>query len=1612
MPKLGDLYFDILFKDKTDDQIKKIIGNIEKKTGVKLNLDVNKKVLQDDVSKALSQKDFKVRIVIDKAKASQAVQQALQKAGLDMNTSASDVRNARIAAIQQKSDQERLLMQERIKKSIIQTQKAEDVLTNSRNRSANAQRNQSRAIVEANNHLKSQNTLLQQAKTYTGMLFSVYGAVRFLNQIKEIRGEFELQLISLKAILQDEERAVRLFNQMKSLSVVSPFEFKELTTYAKQLTAFQIPYEELYDTTKRLADLSAGLGVDMSRIILAYGQVRSASFLRGQEVRQFTEAGIPLLSALADKFTELEGKVVSVGEVFEKISRREVPFSMVKDVMWDLTNEGGKFYNMQEKQAESVKAMYKNLTDAYNIMLNSIGESNDWALKGFAQGLMGIMENWERYLKVLTAVIAAYGTYKAAIMVVAIAQKGMAVAQMIKHYISLTKAITGATTANIALGASLHAIKANPLVLIASVVAALVGTFILLKKEVKSTADVLADADVAMQQFADATNKEENKISKLLKTYDELKGKTELNANEHSKLKSTISELANTVPDAISAFDEYGRAIDINKGKVEEYNENLIELSKESLKYSLKETEERIKQLKKENEARQKTLKKNTKSITRSTGPGTTGYVANIQLTDKERNKIIREYQKAANELADAENKAVDIRNILAGGFSGKNAPTDNLADWAKNLNAEIGKLNLSDGLKNMLKVSSSDVSFDDFRDNIIDSLEKLEMQFKNRNLAPSLIPEEDLEPLKEQIKAYKSVVALFGGVDTKDEKDPIAEKLKNEIDLIKTAYSEYEKLRKYMSREEAVEKIKSTPSFAGVDSSYLSEGGMSKAYEDYIKKLKGRGTKEAKELSKSLQLDLDKESFSTKSIEKFIKDSSSLMDRFISDTKGKWDDYKSYLSKGLDANVAISLAFGAEGGITSEVEELTAKLQDEMSKREIHVSLDMDEDSAKESFGEKNADLFKLWLEITTKIKEESKQIKDNIADALSKSMSLPEKIKASEAQRDLELQKVESQGFGKDSPEYLAVAKKWEETIAELNSKMFELDPVFKKLFVDTVEMSNGQLRKLKEETRSLIASIQNGEVVKNADGEISYRKFKRTDENGKEADFTIDESSYQKLLDSFPKLKKKTDDLTQSAINLWKTLKGDTKDAEGNISNAFDFENLMGDVSNLAQEAMNLSKAFEDMFDAMGNEEGAEIANTVSSVLGSVSNIGQAFAKGGIVGGIATAATEVVGWVGKVFKAHDRGLEKVIQNSQLRFKQLQNLYDTIEHQLERFLGHAGQGTTYKPPGLEADEKQIGELQRQIDSIKSRGNLSIFDIRNLQISSKELEKLQKRQQAYKEGGALGYQRQLMKEQLSELEKQRAAEEDKKKPDKSKLEDQKKQIEEMRQQILEFAEETANSLYGIDIKGWASELGDAIYDAWKKGEDGADAFRRKVGEIMGDVMNEVLKVGLLQPAMEEIRKMLFGEDGQSGLFGKDFTLDQNEVKQVAGALMGLSEKSEAYTKALDDVNAWLKENYGIDLQEDSKKEGLKAGIKGITEDTASLLASYVNAMRADLSAQRELVRRILEEYIPTHNLIAEAQLRQLEQIQVNTAKSATQAEQIMGFLNGCNNGTKSIKVS
>ena len=341
--------------------------------------------------------------------------------------------------------------------------------------------------------LKVTSRLGREVKNAIAGMFSIYAASSFVSSIVRVTGEFEMQKTTLAAMLGNLSDAEAVLGKIKKLAVSSPFEFKELATYAKQLSAFSVPSDELFETTKMLADVSAGLGVGMDRLVLAFGQVKSAAFLRGQEVRQFTEAGIPILEELAKQFQKVRGEAISTGEVFDKISARQVPFEMVLQIFKDMTSEGGKFYQMQEIQSETLKGKISNLKDAYEMMLNEIGSEKSGFLKGSVDALRKMMENWRSIGVAIKTVVVAYGAYKAVSGINWIYQKINGIAKAVKYYTLLKQRVDSATAAqrafNMASKANMFAFVTSAVVALGTAIAGAVQNAKRLNNELKSIVD-------------------------------------------------------------------------------------------------------------------------------------------------------------------------------------------------------------------------------------------------------------------------------------------------------------------------------------------------------------------------------------------------------------------------------------------------------------------------------------------------------------------------------------------------------------------------------------------------------------------------------------------------------------------------------------------------------------------------------------------------------------------------------------------------------------------------------------------------------------------------------------------------------------------------------------------------------------------------------------------------------------------------------------------------------------------------------------------------------------------------------------------------------------------
>jgi tape measure domain-containing protein len=714
------------------------------------------------------------------------------------------------------------------------------------------------ALTEA--QMKRLNDSFRLADHYTGRLLvrlAAYAGValfaRMLRNIREVTAEFELQQVALGAIIQDTDKANTLFEQIKTQAVRSPFEVKELVTYTKQLAAYRVETERLFDVTMQLADISAALGVDMQRLILAYGQVKAASVLRGQELRQFTEAGIPLVQKLADKFTELRGRVVSTGEVFGLISRRAVSFGMIEEIFNDMTAAGGEFYKMQEKQAETLKGRWTNLKDAISIAYDEIGRSKvvNGALNGLINMTSTLAKNWRKVNSIIVTVAGAITYFAIASKNARLAASALTEAEVAQAIadgkltlhkiktatatetltkaeirrnkflvkanaatIKATMATNAFTRAGYKLSASINTLFAaiGPAGWVLLGISAIISVITIFKKRAESLQETLAKTK---ERAADYINMLQRtpRDEKILDQYDKLSEKMDKTAEESKKLLDISKRLASVYPEHATLVDAEAMAYNIDTEAIRKNTEAKQENMRVAIESDISTLQDRKNELEKE-------LAKFYISPTYLLDGTVRKDLRNKAHTLWSNEETLQKYQEFNKELADINaaikqsEDALNFQMIKAG-----------MKDFDELWKRQIRTLSTVEGFQH------------GFADDTIQNFETIEQawdeaakQYKEReetlsqmeaSKASPAIPPEQMKEIQDSIDLVTKEKQAFANIlDYYNQWALVRDKgrgggktdtsmFKDELDLVKRIYKKYVDLRKIQSEPEARESIK-----------------------------------------------------------------------------------------------------------------------------------------------------------------------------------------------------------------------------------------------------------------------------------------------------------------------------------------------------------------------------------------------------------------------------------------------------------------------------------------------------------------------------------------------------------------------------------------------------------------------------------------------------------------------------------------------------------------------------------------------------------------------------------------------------------------------------------
>ena len=1898
-------------------------------------LRVSRDILYRSIDEALGTHRFPINIVVQQDQARKAVQDALLRA--------------------QAMGKDQALAYQRMQTGELKAAQAELArLKAAQMGAASAAKAHATASIDLGGAMGRNIKIAGELGSAMASLYSIHAAKEFLSQVIEIGGELEHQKIAMNTIFGDKGKTNELFGQIKGLARQSPFGVMELTKSVKALSAYGVEYNEIYDTAKRLADISAATSVDINRLILAFGKTKSRTFLDGLEAKQFAYANIPIYDLLSKKLTELEGRFVSIGEVMERQKKREIGFDIVKDVLWDITDPGGKFYNMQEALAGSVKTSWKLVRDNIELMFGEIAESDIGdVLKEVATILQKLTRNWKLTGSVVAGVAAVYGVYKLAVLA-SNAVMGTAYAETIKNTSALkgkeaqiartalqyrrltiaeiqsvtqtnalsranknalftrqkltmgemsalyqSKALTRDMALRLAatgrlergtlsllraqklisysdmrylarlrsgttilglhgkavsalamrfklLGASLQsAFSSIGTMLLSPVTAAMAaigaGMYVWEKDAAEKRAaeqfgkDFQARGEEAARNIGEALKRnatvsgheaeqllEEYKnlikdysstpdnildnalfddngnirntaeqIAYLRKELEGLKDVAEKMAEggvdgivkatnsgfgfldddiitdmkdweasardaEASYLRfvSQNKELAKQMVEAASNADSsyastinhmgtlsekfnelmknrekysagYEAAQAISGGKLDDYTgkwmmdvglkanfvtsaleeftgaytklrqllgiksvaeeSNIVESDWREMKAEIQEA---VDAFKTETEdwdydnlkpAQVEYARKFWNGIIEQAGVTAPAAKAEIQKMisdvvgidiqglngrelvaeeikqggDRYLSKELVAKLEAGLEVTPEEQKQIDDAIVEAyntlfnnakrnhdkwmqealntavaedGKFSHKNflqiqARLDLTADWDEWQREVNQRLQGNTEAKVWIKGSSDVLSFVDAAQKgyataqtTIDKLKPLMLKagigFEGGKKIPIITEEyKNLTPTAKRLvddynRAIESIEAatLAGreyGFDAAAEynrknkpkgtnKDDFAEAVKERINLLKKAKSEYESLAKSLGTEVASRELAESPIFAGLkDSKFLPEQAIPQNLDDYEKaldelqeKLTAKGLKSKKHRELNIEIEQLKLDIRKKKIDEALKLALDKVTKEAERQLADWNLFDKIRKATGNQDLAMSIAFGMDADAETDYPALVKKQFDDFAKA-AKSTLTFDT-ATPELLAKAPDEVKKAWEDTTKKLQQYAREQKDAIADILSEYQSLQDKLVKIDADRDRKIKTVKESDMPEaDKESYIRRIN------VEADYDIFTQSNEYLRFFNDiyglTLDEANriGDLIQLNlnqklqaglitiydyekemEKVRKQLESIRNvkPDAMTFLTGGLKGLNQKRLQ---KEEGSLANNKGYQKALEEQVEAQRKLNEAreqgnfaailaAQKDLDLANAkVKTFTQVRDAIIKDMEMMENVLAIATFAGSVAQGLSDAFNtirDMADALGVDTSsgawddiAAVMDTLTAVTGGIQKVVQS-AMSGDVGGIlsgvvSTIATPFTIWA----QLHDKKLQKMIDRSKEAAQIMQNQYDILEKQMANFLGNAAAMNT----GVE-------------------------------------------------GGAYGKQRQLMQGQLAELQKQRQAEADKKKSDDSVLTDYDRQIQELQISIRDFALEAAKDLYGIDLNGWAEQLGDSLVDAFAKGEDAAKAFDSTVGDIMRDVTSKMISQDILAPMFGDLRRFLFGEDGESGALGADLTLSPEDAAKMQEYIARIKNKGIPAAQELYDA---IDSATGGLLSDSSASDSLREGIEGIKEDQADMLASYLNAVRADVSIQATVHwPRLLDESLPQISVIAQSQLDCQRRIAEYARRNAEAAEAIV----------------
>lgn len=1420
-------------------------------------------------------------------------------------------------------------------------------------------------LIAANAEYQKQDGYIKRLITRLGLYSAIFAGVRFAKKIRETTAEFELQRVSLGALIQDTEKAEQLFSQIKAAAVKSPFEIKDLVSYTKQLAAYKIEANELFDTMMRLSDISAGLGADMSRIVLAYGQIKGAGVLKGTELRQITELGIPMVDLLAKKLTDLRGELVTTGDVFKLISEKAISFTTVKEIFDDMTNAGGMFYKMQEKQSETLAGKWSNLKDSISIAYDEMGNTKlaSGAMNAMIAILKGMADHWKVVYDLVAGVSGALITYIAASKAATVATTALTIRQAYENALlksntvwlpkivaglmseakakavaeamsrRLIKARVAEATATGMVSKSLArlrvALLSNPY---AIAIAAIVGLGAAIFNFAKHAKTAKERAEELNESVAQLQNKQDS-VGVLIKRYEELSQKVERTAAEQKELNKVTKQLADTYPGAINQVKEYGKELGLSAEKAKALYEAEQELMKGQLEKQLDKDEKKLKKLQTQYNSYADQLISGETTISDEFG---NEYI--VPLSASEESRIKKNMDKLEGDIKSLSEAIYNARVALG---RETNKTEDNVTDTftsiqnklrsfmvdVRNASGEKVRLFQDDEITAMSSQADAIAKAVDIYKERDEKIKTLTASLKN------LSPEErkETEASIATSQAYKdaaySVLEYFNALDklSSDSKSTKAtdnrlQMLQEEVKLLEQVYAKFKEYQRYMSSDKAIEK---TRQYFGDTISSLRFGPAfdSKTMVEFLRKYQDAMKSLPKSEKAVLEVGFKADNISWDEFKQNIKRNIEQISEEISKSRAAQDFFNNILGltgdRDLSANLTMSV-YGVDSP-QGDLGEMFAKTIAKDLQKQIQQYIgDVDISGAINKQTEE-IDPIKLskiveGLDPDAIGEENFKAVKELINEMIKGNAEYVKSLyESSNKFIDFEHRKTivaqrEAEARRKIA-ESEVIPEEEKKKLTEASYKRERTET----LKIDIEEFKAGgdyvkvfeDIDNLSTKTMQRLMSMLDEFMQKNASVLAENPEQMKTlmTEYNKLYEGMIARNPFGAIVDGLKEYRSSTAKVIEARRNL----------------NKVEDE---GDTKKTAQAQKNLADALD--------EQRAALKKTQKGFSGASNAISQ-------MGSVLNNVVELFG------VAEDSELGAFINGLVKSFSVMAGVLSTIAAIIE-IIDTLAAPLLIAAAAISAIGAAVsffaGQKARQANKEIERLSILIDDL------GYAYERLEKAQESALGGEYISNYQQRMKTLLAEQNaylKQAELERSKgKKTDKDKVRDYEDKAREAADKIKDSLAEVQEYLAGTDITSAARDFASAWIDAYKEFSSTTDAINEKFADMIQNMIVEGIGAELVRNILQPIYDSI-------GEAAKDGFIDAKEIADIANSVPGATQEiNNAMTILMENLK-----NAGYDIRQQT------TGLTGISKDIATASEESILGLAAGINTQNFYISQI-----------------------------------------------------